>query len=108
MNGPTLFDDLPQIVMNGDSPRARRNDPIESHQAADSSNLHDSQQAVLTALAVHKHLAAHELEALLPEWSGSRIRTALSELRDQGRVQVAKDEHRETRFGRSAQVWEVC
>lgn len=98
----------PPMLWDDDSPRVRRNDPIESHAAADSSNLADSQQAVLTALKVHKHLAAHELEALLPEWSGSRIRTALSELRDQGRVQVAKDKHRETRFGRSAQVWEVA
>lgn len=96
------------MLWDDDSPRARRTDPIESHAAADSSNLHDSQHAVLTALAVHKHLAAHELEALLPEWSGSRIRTALAELRDQGRVQVAEGRKRETRFGRAAQVWEIA
>lgn len=103
----TLFDDLPQIVMAGDSARARKSDPLESHAAADSSNLADSQHAVLTALAVHKHLAGFELEALLPDWSGSRVRTAVSELVKAGRVRQS-DKMRKTRFGRDAIVWELA
>lgn len=103
---PSLFDDVPQIVMSGDNPRVRRSDPLTSHRAADSSNLADSQTAVLNALAVHKHLAAFELEMVLPMWSGSRIRTALKELAELGRVRKS-DKTRTTRYGRSAVVWEL-
>lgn len=104
---PSLFD-VPQIVTAGDTARARATDPITSHQAADTSNLADSQNAVLNALAVHKHLAAFELEQVLPVWSPSRIRTALKELEAVGRVRVSDRPARRTPYGRTAQVWEVC
>lgn len=105
-----VFDDdgpriVPSIILNGDSPRVRRSDPLTSHRAADTSNRADSKQAVLTALRIHKHLAAFELEAVLPEWSPSRIRTALTELLADGLV-VRSDKTRTTKFGRDAHVWE--
>jgi predicted transcriptional regulator len=95
------------MLWDEDSPRARRNDPLTSHAAADSSNLADSQQAVLTALRVHKHLAAFELETVLPMWSPSRIRTALTELAKQGLVERT-DSTRMTPYGRDAHVWQVA
>lgn len=96
----------PPMLWDDDSPRARRTDPLTSHRSADSSNLADSQQAVLTALRVHKHLAAFELEQVLPMWSPSRIRTALTELQQQGLVNRS-EKTRRTRYGRDAHVWEA-
>ena len=49
-------------------------------------------------------LAAFELEAQLPHWSPSRIRTALNELQEQGYVQRL-DRFRVTPYGRQAHVW---
>ena len=97
---------VPGIVMEGDTARARRTDPLESHAAADAANLTDSQQAVLKALRVHKHLAAFELEQVLPVWSPSRIRTALTELQADGLVRTQGT--RRTPFGRDARVWAVA
>lgn len=120
MNAPTLFDMdavsevrieddgpriVPSIILSDDSPRVRKSDPLTSHVAADSSNRADSKKAVLTALRIHKHLAAYELEAILPDWSPSRIRTALTELAEDGLV-VRSDRTRNTRYGRPAHVWE--
>lgn len=98
---------VPSIFPNGDSPRVRKNDPLTSHAAADSSNVKDSKHAVLSKLRQHKHLAAFELEQVLPEWSPSRIRTALTELKADGLV-VRSERTRPTRFGRDAHVWEVA
>lgn len=103
-----MYEQPATIVLGDDSPRVRRSDPLTSHAAADSSNLADSQNAVLNALAVHKHLAAFELEQVLPVWSPSRIRTALKELEAVGRVRVSDRPARRTPYGRTAQVWEVC
>lgn len=103
-DGPRV---VPSIILTDDSPRVRKSDALTSHLAADSSNRADSKQAVLTALRVHKHLAAFELEAVLPDWSPSRIRTALTELAEEGLV-VRTDRTRSTRFGRAAHVWEVA
>lgn len=96
---------VPSIILTGDSPRVRKSDPVTSHQAADASNRADSKKAVLTALRVHKHLAAFELEAVLPDWSPSRIRTALTELAEEGLV-VRSDRTRLTRYNKPAHVWE--
>lgn len=101
-DGPRV---VPSIILNDDSPRVRRSDPTTSHLAADSSNRADSKKAVLTALRVHKHLAAFELEHVLPDWSPSRIRTALTELAEDGLV-VRSDRTRVTRYGKPAHVWE--
>lgn len=101
-DGPRV---VPSIILTDDTPRVRKSDPLTSHRAADSSNRADSKQAVLTALRIHKHLAAFELEAVLPDWSPSRIRTALTELAADGLVQRS-DKTRTTRFGRDAHVWE--
>lgn len=101
-DGPRV---VPSIILNGDSPRVRKSDPLTSHVAADSSNRADSKRAVLTALRVHKHLAAFELEQVLPDWSPSRIRTALTELAEEGLV-VRSDRTRLTRYNKPAHVWE--
>jgi hypothetical protein len=102
--GPRV--EVPSLYLTGDSPRVRKSDPITSHQAADGSNRAKSKQAVFTKLRVHKHLAAYELESLLPDWSPSRIRTALKELEKDGLV-VRTDRTRPTRFGKQAHVWEA-
>jgi hypothetical protein len=103
----SLFDYLPQIVMADDSPRARRSDPITSHTAADRANLTGSQSAVHGALSRHGGLAPFELEQILPLWSPSRIRTALTELAKQGLVERT-DSTRVTPYGRDAHVWQVA
>lgn len=103
-DGPRV---VPSIILTDDSARVRKSDPLTSHRAADSANRADSKQAVLTTLRVYKHLAAFEVEAVLPEWSPSRIRTALTELAEEGLV-VRTDRTRSTRFGRAAHVWEVA
>lgn len=97
---------VPSLFLTNDSPRARRSDPVTSHVAADASSRADSKRAVLSALRVHKHLAAYELEALLPDWSPSRIRTALTELAEEGLVERS-DRTRLTRYNKPAHVWEV-
>lgn len=102
--GPRV--EVPSLYLTDDRPRVRKADPTTSHVAADGSNRAKSKQAVLTKLRVHKHLAAYELEALLPEWSPSRIRTALKELEADGLV-VRTDRTRPTRFGKQAHVWEA-
>lgn len=94
----------PQIVMTGDSPRVRKTHPLTSHKAADLANLPDSQRDVLKKLRVYKMLAAFELETMLPQWSPSRIRTALSEPAERGYVQRL-DRFRVTPYGWQAHVW---
>lgn len=94
----------PQIVMAGDSARTRQRDPLTSHRAADLANLPDSQRDVLKKLRVYRMLAAFELESLLPQWSPSRIHTALGELADRGYVKRL-DRFRVTPYGRQAHVW---
>lgn len=104
-SGPRV--EVPSVYLTDDSPRVRKSDPVTSHAAADGSNRAKSKQAVLAKLRVHKHLAAYELEALLPEWSPSRIRTALKELEADG-MAVRTDRTRPTRFGKQAHVWEAA
>ena len=91
---PALFDDelVPQIFPD-DSPRVRRSDPITSHLAADSiskSGRRDSQQHVLIDLTLYGRSAAWQIaeraELRNQRWSPSRLRTALKELEEQGRV----------------------
>lgn len=91
---PALFDDeqVPQILPD-DSPRVRRADPITSHLAADSiskSGRRDSQQHVILDLTLYGRSAAWQIseraELRNQRWSPSRLRTALKELEELGRV----------------------
>lgn len=60
---PSLFDDLPQIVMNGDSPRARRSDKATSHIAADASasTMKDTKRHVLELINMYGPMVGSEI-----------------------------------------------
>lgn len=53
----------PQIIMLGDSPRARKSDPVTSHIAADASavHLHETKQRVLQIVDTHGALVGSEI-----------------------------------------------
>lgn len=88
-------------------PRSRKTDPVTSVEAGRRARLRESQAAVLKALTeVDFGLTQGELEARLPDWSGSRIRTAVSELAEVGLVEPT-GMYRKTRYGRKAQVWQL-
>ena len=82
---------------NDDTARARLTDPVTSHAAADSisvEGLQESQAFVLVTLRESGALPAWRIERLaFGEWSGSRIRTALTELEAAGLI---------TRYSKSA------
>lgn len=56
----------PQIVMLGDSPRARKSDPITSHIAADvsSRHIHETKRRVLQIIDTHGALVGSEVNDL--------------------------------------------
>lgn len=110
-----LFEDeqVPQILPD-DSPRVRRSDPIESHQAADSiskTGRLDSQAHVLFDLRLYGRSAAWQIEErawlTARRWSPSRLRTALKELVEAGRV-VRSAEDGLTPRGRACAMYEVA
>lgn len=78
-----LFDD--------DSPRARRTDPLTSHEAADLNDTAGSRRAVLLILQAYgRPLADFEIEKIHDEaggkYTGQRLRTARAELVERGVV----------------------
>jgi hypothetical protein len=82
---------VPQILMTGDSPRARLTDPVTSHQAADSNNIAESTLVVLAILKGHREGLAdweveHDHRLAGGDYTGQRLRTARSELVDAGAV----------------------
>ncbi len=90
---------VPQIVMDGDSPRARRTDPVESHMAADGTThqVWRSQQIVEQVLA-ESYLPLDDLEILplakaLEPFSAARFRSARAELVERG-VVVSAGRHK--------------
>lgn len=95
-------------VLGEDSPRARRTDPLTSHEAADSSNVITPRLWVLMTLTEHGPLADHEIEnrsireALT--YTPQRLRTARAELVEMGMVE-ATGKFRKTRTGHDANVW---
>lgn len=96
-----------------DSPRARRTDPISSHEAADATAgiVAESQRAVarlfrnaihpMTALEVEERAAAWHLP-----YSPSRIRSALPELAEKGVLERAGFVRREG-DKRKRQLWKL-
>lgn len=90
-----------------DGARTRQSDPTTSHEAADSTDPAASHLAVIAALREHGPVAQFQAEAILNgQFSPSRIRSAFSELEEQGIVVRLSDEHSiRTPRGRRAQLW---
>lgn len=114
---PTLFDNIVE-PLNGPGPRARRSDPITSHEAADSNDVYPSQTYVFDLLWLLGPSTDHELVAAAekdfkehPEqvaWTPQRLRSARSELAGRGLVVHPEGEYRPSPSGRRAQVWRVA
>jgi DNA-binding MarR family transcriptional regulator len=102
-------DDMPPVLFPDDWARTRVTDPITSHEAADTTDAAASQTAVLAALREYGALAQFQAEAILHgQFSPSRIRSAFSELEQQGIVVRLPDEHSiRTPRGRRAQLWDL-
>ena len=101
---------LPLIGVAGDSPRARRTDPLTSHAAADTSNREDSQTVVRAVLTEHGPLADCEILAIArqhgSQFSEPRLRTARHELVESREVHMVAEE-RKTPSGRNAKAWDI-
>lgn len=95
---------MSSMVLDGVSPRSRSTDPVTSVDAGRAAKLHESQAAVLDCLKSWVDGTQGELESALPQWSPSRIRSAVSELGARGLVE-ATGETRPTRYGRQARVY---
>ena len=94
-------------VLDGPNPRARATDPVTSVDAGRAADLCKSQAVVLAAMRARGvGVTQQELEQFLPGLSPSRVRSAVSELAEQGLVHTT-GETRETRYGRQAQIWEA-
>ena len=99
---------VPPMIRPDDTARTRKTDPLTSHAAADTNNVTDSQLFVLQCFNNGQQRAAFELEAIMAGlFSPSRIRTALRELQDQGRVGVVEGVLKRTPSGRNARVWKL-
>lgn len=115
----TMTELPPPMLWDDDEPRARRTDPVTSHEAADStqSKAAASRDFVLYLLRDLGPMADHELvdaadllNARLPEtprFSPSRLRTARHELTEAGKV-TDLGIFRLTVSRRRAQVWGVA
>ena len=93
-----------------DSPRARRSDPVTSHESADLANLSKPRNWVLDAIA-REASADHELVEIALNlglhFTGSRIRTARAELTRLGLVEESGI-YRMTENNRRAIVWQLA
>lgn len=97
---------MSSMVLDGAAPRSRSTDPVTSVDAGRAANLRGSQAAVLAVIRLGKRgWTQFELEANLPEFSGSRVRSAVSELVGLGLVEPIEGKLRETPFGRKARVY---
>lgn len=110
----TLFegDNLPQIVTELDTARVSKNAPLTSHWAGDASakTVQPSRTFVLFILAELGPLSQPELinvaHARDLHFSDSRMRSAVSELREDGLVEFTGFYHT-TQFGNRTQVWQL-
>lgn len=88
-------------------PRSRSTDPITSVDAGRRAKVRESRAAVMLVLSkVDFGLTQGELEERIPEWSASRVRTAVSELVGVGLVEET-GVYRLTKRKRKAQVWQL-
>lgn len=95
------------LALDGVNPRSRPTDPVTSVDAGRAANLPRSQSVVLAAMRARGvGVTQYELEQYLPGMSPSRVRSAVSELANQGRV-TTTGETRPTKYGRQAQIWKV-
>lgn len=97
------------LIFPDDSPRARRGDPLSSHEAADTNDTAGSRRAVLLIMqAFRQPLPDHEIERIHDEsggrYTGQRLRTARCELVDMG-VVVDSGEGSLTPKGRRCKTW---
>lgn len=104
---------LPTIgsTFGDDTPRARRSDPVTSHESADrnQATIGDSRAVVLDLLTTRGPMAQFEMVEALSHtsyWSESRIRSACAELVRDELVEFA-DSYKQTVKGRRAQVWQI-
>lgn len=98
---------MPIAVLDGVNPRSRSTDPVTSVDAGRAADLSRSQAVVLAAMRARgTGVTQSELEQYLPGMSPSRVRSAVSELANQGRV-TTTGETRPTKYGRQAQIWKV-
>ncbi|MBO3663703.1 hypothetical protein [Microbacterium stercoris] len=114
MTGPAI---LSQIT--GDSARARVTDPETSHAAADSITTEGREASELEVIAILRDasgpLSSEQIETrhlnrawqgtAPTTWAGSRLRTALKQLADDGHV--VQDGETRTRKGRRAIAWRL-
>ena len=89
-----------------DTARARRTDPVTSHEAADHNDVENSLGLVLSALRAFGPSADHELVALLGQsgFTPQRLRTARAALVERGLVGESGT-YRLTAYNRRAIVW---
>ena len=98
---------MSSMVLDGVSPRSRTSDPVTSVDAGRSARLHASQDAVLSFMrkyADQDGFTQGRLESYFPDWSPSRIRSAVSELEELDLVEFT-GETRLTKYGRQARVY---
>lgn len=99
----------PSLFEFDDEPRTRRSDPLTSHEAADATTTtrKQSQELVLDQLRRGPQ-AAYQIEYALrfKGVSGSRVRTALTELEKLGKAQRLDQTMKNPR-GLKVQVWAV-
>jgi hypothetical protein len=93
-----------------DTARARRTDPVQSHEAADLNDVSASIGAVLDTLTQYGPKADHELHSLMLTlgyfYTAERVRTARAALVKKGRVQFTGDVTF-TPHARRTRVWAV-
>lgn len=97
MSVPMIFPD--------DTARARRSDPVESHEAADRADTAASRRAVLAILA-DGPLSDEQVHARQSVFTPERMRTARKELERQGRVVEAGEGV--TSKGRRCKTWTLA
>lgn len=98
------------MILDGLSPRSRSTDPVTSVEAGRSIDLNHSQQAVLEVfeLSPLHGFAQFEVERILDgQFTPSRIRSAVSELTEKGKLYIVDGEYRRTPTGRKAQVYKL-